>query len=325
MSKKEHLELTGEDLAYDIMESDITIADMDVEGILTEGVRGDMQGMDGGSAGVRDDQHGDEAKDNPGSPLHMQEHELGQGEVAMTKELCAKLLQAVVAQSPDEEKLEAICMGLVNAGNKEDRTLDVADIGMIMGEIKAAHAGHDEGSEEDAELDQAMGHEEEPAGDMEEEEACEGCGQYEDQAEGDEKEPKGGAKRHEDKEYQLMDEEGDELEEGEGSSKPISDQKTKGKGPGGGSADEYGQKATDEIIPEYPDGGERGSLGPVTDSNPMPSEGSGKNINEAWMAAIPGVHLGSGDPNDPEIEADDPDAELKMIKRRAGMKDWWKV
>ena len=80
MSKK-RIELTGADLAYDIMESDITIADMDCEGILTEGVRGDMQGMDGGDYGVRDDQHGDEAEDN----LPMREHELGQGEVAMTK------------------------------------------------------------------------------------------------------------------------------------------------------------------------------------------------------------------------------------------------
>lgn len=272
MSKKE-LELTGEDLAYDIMESDITIADMDVEGImLTEDARGGMQGMDGGEYGVRDDQHGDGAKDN----LPMREHQLGQGEVAMTKDLLAKLLGAVLAQSPDEAKMEAICMGLVNAGNKEDRTLDVADIGMIMGEIKAANSGGDAGSEGDAELDQAMGSEEEPAGDMEEEETCEGCGQYEDQAKGDKKEPEGGAERHKEKEYQLMDQEGDdELEEAEGGSKPISDNSSKGKGPGGGSADEYGQKASDDIIPEYPDGNQDGVPGKPLD-NVTPPPGSGK-------------------------------------------------
>lgn len=324
MSKK-RIELTGADLAYDIMESDITIADMDCEGILTEGVRGDMQGMGGDQYDVADDAHGDPAKEN----LPMREHQLGQGEVAMTKELCAKLLSAVVAQSPDEGKLEAICQGLVSAGNKEDRTLDVADIGMIMGEIKAANSGGGEDPEGDMAYDQ--GSEEEPAGepegDVEEEETCEGCGQYEDQAEGDKKEPQGGAERHKEKEYQLMDQEGDDdLEEAEGG-KPISDQKTKGKGPGGGSADEYGQKASDDIIPEYPDGNDDGVPGkPLDNVTPPPGSGkSGKSVNEAWLAAVPGVFLGSGDPNDPVIDDEDPDAELKMIRRRANIPNWWKV
>lgn len=321
--KDENMELTGADLGFDLYESDISLHDMDVEGILTEDARPHMQGMDGGSAGVRDDAHGHDAKDNPSSPLHMKEHELGQGEVAMTKELLAKLLQAV--QGVDEEKMESICMGLVNAGNQSDRTLDVQDIGMIMDEIKAAHEGHDEGSEDDAELDQALGHEDE----MEEEEACEGCGEgsYEDTAAGDMEEPEGGAAMHRrEGKKQIMGSEGaeEDMVEGEGSGKPISDQKTKGKGPGGGSADEMGQKPSDEIIPDAKKGGERGSLGPVTDSNPMPPEGSGKNVNEAWMAAIPGTVRNLED-GDHEIDPEDPDADIKMIKRRAGMDNWWKV
>ena len=327
--KDENMELTGADLGFDLHESDISIHDMDVEGILTEDARPHMQGMGGGSAGVRDDKHGHDADDNPDSPLHMKEHELGQGEVAMTKELLAKLLQAV--QGVDEEKMESICMGLVNAGNKEDRTLDVSDISMIMGEIKAAHEGHDEGSEDDAELDQALGHEDEPMdGEMEEEEACEGCGEegsYEDTAAGDMQEPEGGAEKHRQAgKKQIMGSEGadEDMVEGEGSGKPISDQKTKGKGPGGGSADEMGQKPSDEIIPPHPKGSERGSLGPVTDSNPMPPEGSGKNVNEAWMAAIPGT-VRNLEADDYEIDPEDPDADIKMIKRRAGMDNWWKV
>ena len=54
----------------------------------------------------------------------------------------------------------------------------------------------------------------------------------------------------------------------------------------------------------------------------MEPEGSGKNINEAWMAAIPGTVR---DVEAVEIDDDDPDAELKMIRRRAGIEDWWKV
>ena len=333
--KKKESRITGADLGFDLYESDITLADMDVEGILTEDARPHDQGMGGGSAGVRDDEHGDDAEDNPSSPLHMKEHQLGEGEVAMTKELLAKLLSAI--QGVDESKMEAICAGLVAAGNKEDRTLDVQDISMIMGEIKAAHSGGGEESADDsAELDQAMGGEE-PADDygdmgdddmdMEEEETCEGCGEYEDTAAGDLEDPEGGAEIHRrEGKKQIMGSEGhdDEMTETEGSGTPISDQKTKGKGPGGGSADEKGQKPSDDIIPPNKKGTQRGSLGPVTDSNPLPpGDGKGgKPMTEAWLAPIPGMHSLDGGP---EIDEDDPDAELKMIRRRAGIEDWWKV
>jgi hypothetical protein len=118
-------------------------------------------------------------------------------------------------------------------------------------------------------------------------------------------------------------------------SKPLG--ADKGRGPGGGSTDEFGQK---DLIPANPDGSSRSTpQGPWSEKELNPRGGkalaaesskrknrkrSKKQIDEAimlGMAAIPGTMRGT----EPEIqiEDDDPDAEIKMMRRRAGIERWW--
>jgi len=392
MSRNRSRELTGADLGFDLQESDITLADMDVEGILTESHRRPVSEKWAGSHEIH---HTDEFKGQSKADLQQRynalkksgPHKKGSSEytemkklgfairskqkgpkfgkvseagdegygINVTKELLAKLLSAVVDQSPDEEKIEDIATGMANACQKQGGTLDVGDIGMIMGEIKAAHEGHDEGSSEDMAMDQAMGSEEGDEGDegVEEDTACEDCGSFDEDSlddENDMKKPRGGGERHEDKEYQLMDDGADYIDDprekkefrkqmkagkpfaqaskmakrADEESTPISQVTTKGKGPGGGSADNYGQSPSDDIIPEYPSGNDDGVPGkPLDNVTPPPGSGkSGKPVSEAWLAGVPGTFRDMGEM--PEIDPDDPDAELKMIKRRAGLPDWWK-
>lgn len=404
MSRKRSNELTGADLAFDLQESDITLADMDVEGILTESQRtpgrrlnekwagspkihqtGEFEGQSKADLQKRYNALKKSGPHSKGSSEYTEMKKLGFairskqkgpkfGKVSdaadsmneagdegyginVTKELLAKLLSAVVDQSPDEEKIEDIAMGMASACQKQGGTLDVGDIGMIMGEIKTAHEGHDEDSQEDMAMDQAMGSEEEEEpgaeGEMEEDVACEGCGSFEENSlddESDMKKPRGGGERHEKKEYQLMDDGADYIDDprekaefrkqmkggksfaqsskaakrADEESTPISQVTTKGKGPGGGSADDYGQSPSDEIIPEYPSGNDDAVPGkPLDNVTPPPGSGkSGKPVSEAWLAGVPGTFRDTGD--NPEIDPDDPNAELKMIKRRAGLPDWWK-
>jgi len=119
-------------------------------------------------------------------------------------------------------------------------------------------------------------------------------------------------------------------------SKPLGSDK--GGGPGGSSADEFGQKPTDDggsnLLPANPDGSSRATpQGPWSEkelnprsSKALAAESAKKQIDEAimlGMAAIPGTMRGT----EPEIqiEDDDPDAEIKMMRRRAGIAQWWKI
>ena len=117
-------------------------------------------------------------------------------------------------------------------------------------------------------------------------------------------------------------------------------------GPGGGSTDEYGQKPSEEggsnLLPAYPDGSKRGTpQGPwargkpaskgkqkplATESRKRRSSAK-KKLDEAvmlGMASIPGTVRSSHERPDLAVDDNDDDAELKMIKRRSGIADWWK-
>lgn len=126
-----------------------------------------------------------------------------------------------------------------------------------------------------------------------------------------------------------------------------------GSGPGGGSADDYGQKPSDaggsNLVPAVDDGSQRGTpQGPWSEGDPNPqgstkagakggvyesrkrrSKKNRKKLDEAILLGInniPGTVRHTDDDADQYvISEDDPDAELKMIRRRAGLKDWWKV
>lgn len=112
-------------------------------------------------------------------------------------------------------------------------------------------------------------------------------------------------------------------------------------GAGGSNSNEFGQKPTKDggsnNVPEYasgnqlgadstPFGSDAGSPAPQN-SKPLAAEGkknSRKKIDEAiclGMSSIPGVIRGGHD--DVPVDADWDD-ELKLIKRRAGMENWWK-
>ena len=129
-------------------------------------------------------------------------------------------------------------------------------------------------------------------------------------------------------------------------SKPLGNDK--GRGPGGSSADEFGQKPTDDggsnLVPANPDGSSRATpQGPWSDTTELNPQGGkalvaeskrkrtkrkgtkrGKQqVDEAimlGMAAIPGTMRNY---QEVQIENDDPDAELKMMRRRAGIEKCW--
>ncbi len=110
-------------------------------------------------------------------------------------------------------------------------------------------------------------------------------------------------------------------------SKPVSQNSTKGSGPGGSNTDGGGQ---DGSIPQVQKGTSRGTPG-----GPLSKEGGGHTVapisesrTDEAMVAIGMASIGSvyrGGSNGPEIDPDDPDAEIKMIRRRAGLPNWWKV
>lgn len=176
--------------------------------------------------------------------------------------------------------------------------------------------------------------------------------EYEDRAEGDGK-PSGpeGGKEHEGK-TNLMDRKGGESDDedrqarskevkknkqrrgeraeksakkyGESKgSKPISSNKSKGSGPGGGNTGNDGQ---DELIPAYPKGSQRGTSG-----TPLSKEGGGRTVKPVsesmvamGMAAIGGTARNLEDRHDQEGLTEE-QKELQMIRRRAGLENWWKV
>lgn len=112
-------------------------------------------------------------------------------------------------------------------------------------------------------------------------------------------------------------------------------------GAGGSNANEFGQKPTKDggsnNVPEYESGNQLGAENtPFSNdaespaprsSKPLAAEGkknSRKKIDEAiclGMSSIPGVIRGGHDNVPSDADWDD---ELKLIKRRAGMENWWK-
>ena len=265
--------------------------------------------------------------------------------VSMSRDLLDRLLKDIRDQQPDDDKLGYICSGIEAASSEKGGELGVEDIQMIMGEIKEAFSGQDVDNDGDVgaePVDNAPEQQDdEYASDEEDSPTSVG---FEDKAEGDGEEagPEGG-EEHEGK-TKLMDK--DDVEETVGASgstgptggfgneknskavKPVSQNSTKGSGPGGSNTDNGGQ---DGSIPAVPKGSQRGTPGapltPEGEGHTVDPISEGKQIDEAMvavgMAAIGNVYRGGAD--GPQIDPADPDAELKMIRRRAGLPNWWKV
>lgn len=283
-------------------------------------------------------------------PNMANEAEGGAGGVAMSRDLLDRLLKDIRDQQPDDDKLGYICSGIEAAASEKGGELGVEDIQMIMGEIKEAFSGQDVDNDGDVgaePVDNA------PDGQQDDEQSYDDAGdspssvgnedegyEFEDKAEGDGEQagPEGG-EEHEGK-TKLMDK--DDANETVGASgptggfgneknskavKPVNQNTTKGSGPGGGNTDNGGQdggipavaKGSERAVPGAPLSNEGGghTVAPISESR------TDETIVAVGMAAIGGVMRYSG--NGPDIDPDDPDAEIKMIRRRAGLPNWWKM
>ncbi len=282
--------------------------------------------------------------------------------VSMTRDLLDRLLKDIRDQQPEDDKIGYISSGLEAAAREKGSELGVEDIQMIMGEIKEAFTGQDvdgdgdgvENTPEEQENGDLVSDAEDSPNSVGNE--SDG-GEFEDRAAGD-GEPAGpeGGEEHEGK-TKLMDKNDTNEDVGstgptgnsgpsssgpEGSSgstggfgnentsknvKPVSQNSSKGSGPGGSNTDGGGQ---DGSIPQVDNGTQRGTPG-----GPLSKDGGGRSvapISESrvdetmvavGMAPISSVMRGYSD--GPDIDPSDPDAEIKMIRRRAGLPQWWKL
>jgi len=341
----------------------------------------DLTEMDNGYSDGYDDDYEDDS---------MNEHSMGEGEIAFTSELLDALLAAVSEQTPDADKLAALCAGLKSAqSDKGDSGLGVEDWDAIK---SAAASAYSEGGDDMGDDD--MG--DDPVGDGEDDFGDE---EFEDKAAGDGEVagPEGGDE-HEGK-TKMMDCDGDMTEkkvdvdgkrpgrrnkdprqaqsmkrrapkrsqqlENKGSGTPVGTGSTSGSGggnqtdlskpksykgkpvgtgtsgAGGSNSNEFGQKPSKDggsnNLPAYDSGSQLGAENtPFSNdaespaprsSKPLAAESaknSRKKLDEAiclGMSSIPGVLRGDATNAPDDADWDD---EMKLIKRRAGIEEWWK-
>jgi hypothetical protein len=342
----------------------------------------DLTEMDNGYSDGYDDDYEDDS---------MNEHSMGEGEIAFTSELLDALLAAVSEQTPDADKLAALCAGLKSAqSDKGDSGLGVEDWDAIKSAAASAYSeGGDPVGDGDADYDDEGGYDDETDGDAE----------FEDKAVGDGEVagPEGG-EEHEGK-TKMMDCDGDMTEkkvdvdgkrpgrrnkdprqaqsmkrrapkksqqlENKGSGTPVGTGSTSGSGggnqtdlskpksykgkpvgtgtsgAGGSNSNEFGQKPSKDggsnNLPAYDSGNQLGAENtPFSNdaespaprsSKPLAAESaknSRKKIDEAiclGMSSIPGVIRGDATNAPDDADWDD---EMKLIKRRAGIEEWWK-
>jgi len=127
----------------------LSYEDLDEElGLIMTGKSG-AQNLFEGETGTGVSGYGEDGGDEMGyNDGEVNEHDMGGGEIAFTRELLDKLLASVAEQSPTD-KLDYICQGLESAQqDKGDMALDVGDMDMIMGKIKDAASGGDMGGDD---------------------------------------------------------------------------------------------------------------------------------------------------------------------------------
>jgi len=78
---------------------------------------------------------GEEGFAPEGDDVTVDEHNMAAGEIAVTQEFLVKLMKAVRDDSPDDVNLSKIANAIATCCS-EDRTLDVADIGMVMDKLR---------------------------------------------------------------------------------------------------------------------------------------------------------------------------------------------
>ena len=265
--------------------------------------------------------------------MDVREHNMGEGEIAFTADFLHKVLVAVSEQSPDEDKLNALCDGLKSAQSaKGDSALDASDWDAVSSAASESYSGGSDVSDEEPE---------EP--------------EFEDKAAGDGEiaGPEGG-EEHEGK-TKMMDDYGDLWDDNDDDyddeyddydydkdaeeasmkrRKPRKSAQYEGKGKSE-KVDDFGQKPSEDggsnLLPAHPDGNELGAEDnvfadgdlPPKNSKPLAAE-SHKKLDEAimlGMSTIPGTIRDDYDDVPSDADWDD---EISIIKRRSGMQNWWK-
>ena len=242
---------------------------------------GSMGGMTGGSMAA--------------TPAPVKEHNMAAGEIAVTQALLVKILKAAAKAQLDDAKLSMIAQAVADCCN-EDRTLDVEDIGQIQSKLQelvggGAQPSDTDGAEDnmDADMDADIADDSEGSdeGSDEGSEESDEENEFEDKAEGDGEVagPEGG-EEHEGKTKLMAGESEEDAEEDEDEDEEKLNE-FKGK-------PEDWKKKDDKKDPKKKE-----------------------KVKEAWMAKIGGFSPNAAPLK--EIDLDDEDAEIAMIKRRSGI------
>lgn len=222
------------------------------------------------------------------------EHDMEAGEIAVTKEFLEKLVAAACAASLDSDKI-AMVVDCVADCCDEDRTLDVSDIGTVMSKLKdkvsGAPAAGDEfdGPEEDADL-------------MGAEDGVEECGEYMDEG-SQEARDKGRMRRQ----HKQMDK---QRQRGDGGNRPKYRKPKAQKDPV-----EEGELPDALKKHKIEKGSDADGDGKVNESVRGKRTKGRKQLDEAWLSAIPNVGNKRDAANYDGMDQDD--IEIAEIKRLA--------
>lgn len=267
------------------------------------------------------------------NPSMMNEHDMAAGEIAVTQDFLVKLLKAVVRSKVADDKMSMIAQAVAECC-EEDRTLDVADIATVMGKLKELQSGGspvspgmDVPGQDMVEPSMDAAPAEEPAAEPEEAPAEEPAekpdfGAEEDgrdegsSDEGEESEPAEEPAADDSEASDEGSEESDRDEDSEDSDEEFED---KAEGDGETAGEEGGAEhegKTKLMSSDEPEEEEK----PVNEGK-RTKKGK-KNLKEFAIAPI--KHLGQANDSLIREEGRDDEKELAMIKRRAGLQDWWK-
>jgi len=324
--------------SYRKLTEGMTLADADIEHILVEctgdGMVTSKHEMMDGVGGMPTS-----APKQLPNPSMMNEHDMAAGEIAVTQEFLVKLLKAAVKHQLADDKLSVVAQAVAECC-AEDRTLDVADIGMVMGKLKELADGAGSPAAAPVAPAASMGA---PAEVPAEEPASEpDFGGDEGSEEAPAEEPDFGGDEGSEEEVEVDRVEVEEPARDEGDSEDDRDSEKKSDEDSEKDKDnEFEDKAEGDGDVAGAEGGEEhegktklmsGQMKPwekdeeekdeVKESRRKKVAKGKKPLKEAWLSKVPGMSpLAS--PSAPDVGREE-EKELAMIRRRAGLPNWWK-
>ena len=328
---------------YRALTEGMTLADADIEHILVE--CGDGMGM---GMGTSEHQMMDGIGGMPTSapkqlpnPSMMNEHNMAAGEIAVTQEFLVKLLKAAVKFNLADDKAALVAQAVAECC-QEDRTLDVADIATVMGKLKelaggmgapaaapvAPAASMDAPAEEPAEepdFGGDEGPEEAPAEEPAEEPDFGGEEERSDEGSSDEGESEEPASEPERDDSEASDEGSEESDSDEGESEDKENEfedKAEGDGEVAGAEGGEEHEGKTKLMSGQHKPWEKDEEKEEVKEGRRAKKGK-KPLKEAWMAPIKGMSPHASAPMADTGQRED-EKELAMIRRRAGLQNWWK-